>query len=81
MNVVKHSQANRIDISLESTDGVLKAMVQDDGIGFSPMQQSPGLGQHIMRRRAELIGVEFDIRRRKPSGTVVTCQWQNLSTN
>ena len=70
MNAVKHSQANRIDISLESTDGVLKAMVQDDGIGFSPMQ-----------RRAELIGVEFDIRRRKPSGTVVTCQWQNLSTN
>jgi two-component system, LuxR family, sensor kinase FixL len=77
MNAVKHAQASRIDISLESTDGFLKLAVQDDGIGFSHTQESSGLGLHIMRRRAELIGGEFDIRRRNPRGTLVTCLWKN----
>ena len=33
-NVVKHAHANRVSVSMEHTDGFLKIVVQDDGIGF-----------------------------------------------
>ena len=51
-NVVRHSEAGWCRVSLEPRPGLLRLVVEDDGIGIgSP--QSAGNGLHTMRERAE----------------------------
>jgi signal transduction histidine kinase len=47
--------------------------VQDNGKGFSPKRRSKGLGLHIMRYRANALGGELKIERRKSGGMDITC--------
>ena len=42
-NAVKHSQASRIDVSLEQRDGRLLLSVRDDGIGGADAARGSGL--------------------------------------
>lgn len=46
VNVVKHAQANQVTVLMEVTDGVLKIVVQDYGIGFDHLlvSQTGGTG-------------------------------------
>lgn len=51
-NVVKHAEASRVGLSLESHPHAVVLEVQDDGKGFDPTQEFPGhLGQRSMRER------------------------------
>ena len=55
--------ANRVEIDL-----------LPDGKGFSLRRRSKGLGIHIMRYRANALGGELKIEKRKRGGTDVTCK-------
>lgn len=75
-NAVKHSGARNILISLDHDETHVCVSVQDDGKGFSveKRRKGKGLGIHMMRYRANALGGEFKIERRKTGGMDVTCK-------
>ena len=76
-NAARHGQASRIRIILSRNDREYRLTIQDDGAGFEPVNgQSPGMGLHIMRYRAEMIGARLDIASTPGSGTTVTCSFR-----
>jgi PAS domain S-box-containing protein len=79
-NAAKHSQTERLLISLKWNQGCLELRIQDEGIGFDPTQQSQadvrgGLGLDSMRERALLFGGICTITSSPRKGTTVTARW------
>jgi len=72
-NAVKHSGAKNVLITLDKNEENICVSVEDDGKGFTPTKSSKGLGIHIMRYRANALGGELKIEKRKHGGTSVTC--------
>src|SRR2546423_3180546 len=72
-NAVKHSGAKNILISLARNPTHICVSVQDDGKGFVPRRRGKGLGLHMMRYRANALGGELKVERRKSGGMDITC--------
>jgi two-component system CheB/CheR fusion protein len=73
-NAAKHAKAKQIVIGLAHTDGQIVLMVKDDGQGLrKDFDKSQGMGQKIMRHRAETIGATLDIRNHPKGGVIMTC--------
>jgi PAS domain S-box-containing protein len=72
-NAVKHSGARNVLITLDRNKTHTCISVQDDGKGFVPRKRGKGLGLHMMRYRANSLGGELKIERRRTGGTDVTC--------
>jgi two-component system CheB/CheR fusion protein len=73
-NVAKHAHASRVDILLESRDDSVILVVEDDGVGFDPSEESVsdrGVGLLGMRERAALIGAQLQIESRPGDGTSI----------
>jgi signal transduction histidine kinase len=91
-NVVKHSRARQVTISLHctplpSTEGgekrgqKVELHVRDDGCGFDPNNVSPDhLGLGIMRERAQAIEARLEIESQPGEGTRVTMIWEERKT-
>ena len=57
-NVSKHAHAHRVQVRLESMDGMIQLVVEDDGAGFDPEgwaghRSGMGIGLIGMRERIE----------------------------
>ena len=67
INVVKHAQANQVTVLMEVTDGVLKIVVQDDGVGFDSRELSQpegikgGFGLFSIEERMTDLGGALEI--------------------
>jgi two-component system CheB/CheR fusion protein len=73
-NAAKHAKAKQIVIGLAHTDGQVVLSVKDDGRGLrKDFDKSQGMGQKIMRHRAETIGATLDIRNHPKGGVIMTC--------
>jgi len=74
INANKHARARQIVIRLEKSPKGMVLRVIDDGVGF-PNQLNPGkgLGCHIMKYRAQLIGGNLEIDFPQKGGTRVSC--------
>jgi two-component system, chemotaxis family, CheB/CheR fusion protein len=72
-NAVKHSGAKNVLISLDRDSKHVCVSVQDDGKGFAVRKRGKGLGLHMMRYRANALGGELKITRRKTGGMDITC--------
>jgi signal transduction histidine kinase len=72
-NAVKHSAAKNILIHLDRNPEHICVSVQDDGKGFTLRKRRKGLGLHMMRYRANALGGELKIERRKTGGMDITC--------
>ena len=75
-NARKHSNANRLDALVETSDGGLNLLVRDDGEGFTVLDEEhkirPGhLGIAAMRERAELAGGWLQIHSAPDTGTIL----------
>ncbi|MFL6520155.1 MAG: PAS domain S-box protein [Chthoniobacterales bacterium] len=73
-NAVKHSGARNILISFDHDKNHVCISVQDDGKGFAPGKKRKGLGLHMMRYRANALGGELKVERRKTGGMDITCK-------
>jgi two-component system CheB/CheR fusion protein len=73
-NAIRHGKAKQISIELAAADGRHRLLVSDDGVGFNPsaMTNGTGLGHHIMRYRARMIGASLTICSRPDGGTQVS---------
>lgn len=83
-NVVKHSQADEVKVSLQVESGYLVLHVSDNGIGFHPGENAAGEGDKRsdspmgvgiglvgMRERAQLVGGSCTLNSAPGSGTTI----------
>ncbi len=73
MNVAKHAEATRTDVSLDVGAEVVTLVVSDDGVGLTPTRQANtgGLGLRNIRERASRLGGEATFSEGDPRGTEV----------
>jgi PAS domain S-box-containing protein len=80
-NVAKHSQANRVHLTLTKKDDKIELTVEDNGTGFdseevlSRERSRRGFGLSGMRERTELSGGVFLIESFKGKGTTLRASW------
>jgi signal transduction histidine kinase len=70
-NVVKHSGATHVSVSVGRDDGVLDVVVEDDGTGIDPQISGSGYGLVGMRERVDLVGGRIEIDSAPQTGTRV----------
>ncbi len=76
-NAIKHGQASHVDIQLFGIEKNVRMIVEDDGVGFSPVTASgrgsgySGIGLVSMRERANSVLGNFDIESNPGKGTTV----------
>ena len=73
-NALKHSGARTITLSLKLRQDMLTLSVADDGCGLPDViHANEGMGLRLMKYRADVIGADFSIGRRKNRGTRISC--------
>jgi signal transduction histidine kinase len=70
-NAVRHADPHTLLISLSYSEAMLQLLVQDDGKGFVAGADSAGFGIRGMRKRADTISAELQIRSAPGQGTTV----------
>lgn len=75
-NIRKHAQASRVKVTVSRNFGAIDIEVQDDGVGFDPVNEPNVLsdrhvGLKIMRERAHRVGGECRITSKIGEGTCV----------
>jgi signal transduction histidine kinase len=76
-NALRHGNARQIWITLSETKDCVTLCVRDDGEGLPPkFSEDGGLGLHMMRYRARMIGGSVELRRNPTGGSMMTCSFQ-----
>ena len=73
-NVAKHARASTISVLVARKPGSVTAVIEDDGVGFSPAEPVDGLGLVGMRERVELLGGRLLVESRAGAGTTVAAE-------
>ena len=76
-NIAKHARASTVNLSLRSTDGILRLNVEDDGVGFdvkAALDKRSSYGLAGMRERAALLGGRLEIRSEPRGGTRISVE-------
>lgn len=60
-NILKHSQAKKVDILLQSKEGNTRLIIKDNGVGFSSKQTHQGIGLSNIFERARFYNGAADI--------------------
>ncbi|MBN1694462.1 PAS domain S-box protein [candidate division WOR-3 bacterium] len=77
VNVIKHSRAKNVNISVKRCDNNIQIEIIDDGIGFdtstldSYVEKDIGFGLLNIRSRIDVVGGHFEIESNKNKGTTV----------
>jgi signal transduction histidine kinase len=71
-NVLRHSSATAVELSLQFKDGGVTLLVKDNGCGFDLQAQHTGLGLSSMQQRAQSLGGSFVIVSQPGQGTQIT---------
>jgi len=72
-NILKHSQATKVEISLLRKDGSILFEIQDNGVGLDALQagSNSGLGIKGMKERADQIGAKLTLQNIPEGGTLL----------
>lgn len=69
-NTVKHSEADRVMLTMQERAHVYLVQISDDGVGFDPKKTRSGsYGLMTMQERAQKLGGRLDINSREGIGT------------
>jgi PAS domain S-box-containing protein len=72
LNIVRHAQADQVNLSLTMKNSTIQLMIQDNGIGIKSFKDANRPGSHgltIMRERAEAVGGNLKISSSPGKGT------------
>jgi len=78
MNVVKHAQAQSVEVSMQRVGGHVQISVEDDGVGFNVLpighhwSEIKGFGLFSIRERLDHLGGQLKISSQPGQGTQVT---------
>jgi signal transduction histidine kinase len=67
-NIAKHSRATQVNLKLSETPQELELIVEDNGQGFDPTQNTTGFGLQSMRERTEALGGLFYLNSKSGQG-------------
>lgn len=72
-NIVKHSGADKVAVSILSKEELIQIVVSDNGKGFADKDKAfnPGIGLTSIRQRAAMIGAMADFNTSPGAGTIV----------
>lgn len=72
-NIVKHSKAKHVTISLKVVENLFTLVIDDDGEGFNPSDELRGGGSGLinLQNRAKLINAQFSIQSSPRDGTSI----------
>jgi len=74
-NAVKHADPDHVRVRFTQDGDHLMLTVCDDGVGISDeCTQADGLGLHMMRYRADVIGADLHVQPSEGGGTIVRCR-------
>ena len=73
-NVIRHSGARNVTVSVHNTDGTLVLELTDDGRGFDPVSMRPGQGLANMRGRVLALGGALQLNP-SPEGTAMVAEF------
>jgi signal transduction histidine kinase len=77
-NAIKHSRCKNVRISLDAIEDEITLTIKDDGIGLHPPEHNTsGMGLHIMKYRAQMIGATLIWQTQASGGTTVMCSFSN----
>jgi PAS domain S-box-containing protein len=80
-NVVKHSGADTLKLSLASNKRIIELTIEDNGEGFNVQKvlqdngHKRGLGLQTIRERTELFNGSLDIKSNRGKGTTIRANW------
>lgn len=81
-NAIRHAAAKTILITLVVRNQSFELSISDDGRGMNPSSANGGgIGHHIMRNRANLIGGKLNVQSTPEQGTRVVCSAPIISSN
>lgn len=77
-NVVRHANASRAVVTLESADGGVKLTISDDGSGFNlaARKSENRFGLRGLRERAEALGGRLNVSSQPGQGTEISFLWE-----
>ena len=73
-NIIKHAQAQTVEIQIVQTETEVTARIQDDGRGFATEASSGGFGLIGLTERVRMLGGVHSITSESGKGTTVTVQ-------
>jgi signal transduction histidine kinase len=79
-NIVRHSSAERVDVTLRVDEGI-HLVVEDDGRGFEMQVDHDGMGLLSMRERTEALEGIFIVESEAGKGTRITVAFPSNSVN
>jgi PAS domain S-box-containing protein len=80
-NALKHGHPEHLQITLDADDQRILLCIENDGIPIPPEEaRGDGMGLHLMRHRARLIGGTLTIDSSGPGGTEVVCEIPRWNT-
>jgi two-component sensor histidine kinase/PAS domain-containing protein len=73
-NAVLHSKARNVCVELLISEGYIKLVVEDDGLGMDKdiIESNEGSGLRMMRRRVQRIGGKFEVETEKGKGMKIS---------
>jgi PAS domain S-box-containing protein len=77
-NILKHSHASKVIVTLDGQPENVTLKIVDDGNGFDTSQSFSGIGLVSMRERADGIDAQLDIQSSE-SGTLVNVVWNRAA--
>lgn len=72
-NAVRHGRAERITLSVYCRRSRIALTVSDNGVGFVSGNHHRGMGLHIMRYRARILGGLLEVKTTRLHGTRIHC--------
>lgn len=77
-NILKHAQADAIEVNIHRSINGIRITVKDNGIGFicdienSTVKRKNGFGLFNLREKLEFVGGRLEIQNASPKGTLIT---------
>jgi len=62
INILKHSNASIVDVTVERNNGDIHLAIEDNGIGFDGVATKTGIGLENIKRRVQVHNGRFFIR-------------------
>jgi len=80
-NTIKHAKATFIELQLNLVDNALNILFEDNGIGFNPKQNKPGIGYMNIKNRLKKFQGSFHIDSRINRGTIINIEIPIVTIN
>ena len=78
-NIIKHSQATEVKISIQLVANDLEVQIEDNGKGFNPKENNTGFGLQGMQERITALGGKFNLVSMLGMGCQITAKIPLLS--